>query len=217
MQTKSGFTKAGVTPMIINKKHLLYKDLISQRINELINRVKHGVLHTHIMNEINNYPSLSNIDISEEVYTNTKGDVSIYINFYKGKLSYAHLSFHLSEANFDDNLPGPIHLTLTPSTIKKYIKLNISKENGILEIKYHIPDNNIDQIEQEIKSHPEYNMVLSIIGKYFNKADTYYYLDSRLVKDWIWNSNTNKIIKTRKKTNFLLKISNLILRKRVSI
>ena len=60
MQTKNGFTKTGRKPTITEKQIMLYKTLTSLRLNELITRVKNGVLHTHIMTEISKNPKNKN-------------------------------------------------------------------------------------------------------------------------------------------------------------
>ena len=187
----------------------VYNRICSGRLAELVARVKEGVLHAHIMEEMQAKPSIYLADLSESLYKNKEGNTSLYINFIDvNDFSYAHFTMHLSEAIFKQGLPGPIHLKLTPTLNKSmdsYIKIIIT--NSTYKMIYNIEINNKGTLDaktiKELTHHPEYENTLKVLNRYFsNDPNEDYSLTKKISSKppGCFNKNVKNIITKRAPT-----------------
>lgn len=199
MNNYTPIRKKGVTSTQKN----IYKRLCTGRLSELVNRVKEKILHKHIIHEFNVYPNNLKINITtkEFIKTNNKGETSLYIYFYEDKYTYAHITMHLSETNFKESSPGPIHLTLTPynEENKDYMLIYTNLNRNIM---YYLKDglliNKEANVEKILEDHPEFEIVLKIIKAYLSNDYKEPYSLIHCTASNKVNNYTLKIIKNRK-------------------
>ena len=188
---------------------VLYNQLIPGRISEFLHRVKTRLLNKDIMSELRKHNSLTGIRIHSQI-KNVSRLISVYIYFIKDDYRYAHITFHLGEADFSKYSPGPIHLTLTPDkdTEDKIIKdikhvIIHTKKDDTNSDKYndgrmkYVMTGKPATLIKYMDNHPEYTIALNVLQTYFD-MDSNRHLGTILSGKTIRHPNTKHIINSRR-------------------
>jgi hypothetical protein len=157
-----------------HKAHsVLYKYLTESTLNELLWRAdpkfRGGILQRHIRSKLAEH----NIDvfINTNININSRDNVSIFINFWKNRVKYAHISLHISGDNFKDKKEGMWHVKNNISghyTDISFNKLNEDNEQHPIAIELRYNPSNLINVD----SHPEYQITLDVLNRYFSSDTT---------------------------------------------
>jgi hypothetical protein len=154
------------------RQQTFFDEIDKVMVEELVYRTTNKVLKKHIINELKK-DKIYDINVYTHIKRDTDDDISLYINFVKNNIQYAHISIHFTDIGYNKNKSGPIHLVIEyPHKI--YFRI-IPSIIDTVELKYaNYNTKGKKSIKDILHKYPEVGHALRTLERYVTRGDEYH-------------------------------------------